>query len=132
MTKKFINQCMCECCLKWRDEIWKERNEHEQRVAELEKERQWFRERLGPAGMKMILDIRKGNESRDKAIEIARGALEWINNPKHLRNMSQLASNPPKNGMVYDIQAVSRQALTDIENVLGAKGTDTAIDEVLK
>lgn len=37
----------------------------------LKKEHQWFRDRLGPAGMKMIIDIRSENEHLKSALATA-------------------------------------------------------------
>ena len=46
-------------------------------------------------------------------------ALNEISHPSHLRNMSQLACNPPKNGGVHDLQVVARKAIADFEKVWG-------------
>lgn len=40
-----------------------------------------------------------------------REALEEISEKRRLRDMSQLASNPPQNGAVWDIQVISNRAL---------------------
>lgn len=42
-------------------------------------------------------------------------ALKKISDPRKQRDMSQLASNPPRNGAVYDIQLISIGALKEYE-----------------
>jgi hypothetical protein len=50
-------------------------------------------------------------EELESAYQILEHALKKILDPKHLRNTSFLASYPPQNAAVWDIQSTVRQAL---------------------
>jgi hypothetical protein len=43
-------------------------------------------------------------------------ALEEINNPKRLKDMSFLASNPPQNAAIWEVQVIAREALAEIRS----------------
>lgn len=49
----------------------------------------------------------------EKEIKRLREALKMILDPKRLRDVSKLASNPPQNAAVWDIQVIARAALKD-------------------
>lgn len=61
--------------------------------------------------------MRRENEKLTKALEIAEEKIQLACEPRRQRDLSQLASNPPRNGAVYDIQNLLKDALAQIEKI---------------
>lgn len=60
-------------------------------------------------------------EKLKSQLAVAKEALVEVTQKKHLRNTSQLASNPPQSGVAWDLANVARKALEDIATDAGPK-----------
>lgn len=52
-----------------------------------------------------------------KALEVAEEKIQLACDPYRQKDLSQLASNPPRNGAVYDTQVMLQEALSQIEKI---------------
>ena len=97
---------------------------HLRKIMQLQKENEDLKLQLLDRTEKYRIAMDKGvwelwdkNEKLTKALEVAEEKIQLACEPRRQRDLSQLASNPPRNGAVYDIQVMLQEALEQIEKI---------------
>ena len=68
----------------------------------------------------IIEDLEKRIGRLTRALDVAEEKIQLACDMQRQKDLSQLASNPPRNGAVYDIQVILKEALEQIKRIKNA------------